>query len=101
MDGLILLAVAAFVIGWHWFVHAKSGGRSRSPLWGAFTATFFAILFVVAGAVGYELNHGVPFTIASAWAGRVLWSQIGVGAAIAVVAVYLWRVGLRQLRATL
>jgi hypothetical protein len=98
MERLILLAVPVVLVGWHWFIHKKSSGRSRSPLWGAFTATFVATLFTVAGALGYEINHGVPFTVASAWAGRVLWAQIALGAVVGLVAVYLWRVGLRQLR---
>ena len=98
MDRLILLAVPVVVIGWHWFTHQETGGPRRSPLWGAFTATFVAVLFTVAGVMGYEINHGVPFTIASDWKGRVLWSEIALGAALALVAAYLWRVGLRQLQ---
>ena len=98
MDRLILLAVPVVVIGWHWFIRQKTGGRRRSPLWGAFTATFVAVLFTVAGMMGYEINHGVPFTIASDWTGQVLWSEIALGAAVGLAALYLWRVGLRQLR---
>ncbi len=100
MERLTLLAVPVVVIGWHWFIHQKTGGRSRSPLWGAFTATFVALLFTVAGVMGYEINHGVPFTIPSAWMGRVLWSEIALGAAVGLVAACLWRVGLRQLRSS-
>ncbi len=62
--------------------------------------TFVAVLFTVAGVMGYEINHGVPFTIRSAWMGRVLWSEIALGAAVGLVAAYLWRVGLRQLRSS-
>ena len=80
-------------------LHRQSGGRLRSPLWGAFTATAVALLFVVAGVVGYKLTHGVPFTHPSEWTGQVLWSQIWVGAAAALVAGFLWRAGLRSLRA--
>jgi hypothetical protein len=68
-----------------------------SPLWGAFTATAVAILFVVAGAGGYRLERGVPFTIA-AWSGTVLWSEIWGGIGVALIAIYLWRRGLRSLR---
>jgi hypothetical protein len=70
----------------------------RSPLWGAFTATAVSILFIVAGGVGYKLTHGVPFTHSTEWTGQVLWSQIWVGAAAALLAVFLWRAGLRSLR---
>jgi hypothetical protein len=98
MDRLILVGVVVVVVGWHWFINVQSGGRARSPLWGAFTATAVAILFVVAGAVGYKLTHGVPFANRLEWTGRVLWSEIWVGAAAAVVAVFLWRAGLRSIR---
>ena len=45
--------------------HRVSRGRTLSALWRAFTATAAAMLFVVVGAVGYTLWHGVPFTIAA------------------------------------
>jgi hypothetical protein len=94
----IVLSLLVLLGLWGRFLHATSAGRASSPLWGAFTATAVAILFVVAGTVGYKLDHGVPFTISTAWSGRVLWSEIWVGAGAALVAVYLWRVGLRSLR---
>jgi hypothetical protein len=95
---LALAAVLAFVAAWHWLLYRRSRGRTWSPLWGAFTATAVAILFVVAGALGYRLEGGVPFTIAAAWSGTVLWSEIWVGIGVALIAVYLWRRGLRSLR---
>lgn len=95
---LPVLALCAAVIAWHWFFDRKSAGGTRSPLWGAFTATLVAILFVTAGLTGYELKHGVPFTIQDAWSGRVLWAEIWVGAAVGVLAVFLWRAGLRSIR---
>jgi hypothetical protein len=97
---LPILALVAFGVAWHWFLHKKSGGRSRSPLWGAFTATAVAILFLVAGAAGYKLSHGVPFTIGSAWTDQVIWSEIWVGAGVALIAVYLWRLGVQSLRSS-
>ena len=95
---LALAALLAFVAAWHWFVYRRSHGRSLSPLWGAFTATAVAVLFVVAGAGGYRLHGGVPFTIAAAWSGTVLWSEIWVGIGTALIAAYLWHRGLRSLR---
>ena len=82
----------------HWFVYRRSHGRSLSPLWGAFTATAVAVLFLVAGALGYRLEGGVPFAIAAAWSGTVLWSEIWVGIGAALIAAYLWHRGLRSLR---
>lgn len=99
MDRVIpVLAVVAFLAVWTFLLHKRSGGRTWSPLWGAFTATAAAILFVVAGAVGYRLNHGVPFMNRAAWSDQVIWSQIWVGIGVALIAVYLWRLGVRSLR---
>ena len=100
MDRLILVGVVVVVVGWHWFINVQSGGRARSPLWGAFTATAVAILFIVAGAVGYKLTHGIPFTHGLEWTGRVLWSEIAVGVAAGVAAIFFWRAGLRSIRAS-
>jgi hypothetical protein len=98
MDRLILVGVVVVVVGWHWFINVQSGGRARSPLWGAFTATAVAILFIVAGAVGYKLTHGIPFTHSLEWTGRVLWSEIAVGVGAGVAAIFFWRAGLRSIR---
>ena len=94
----IFLVFVALLALWQSFLYRQSGGRLRSPLWGAFTATAASILFIVAGAVGYKLTHGVPFTNRSEWTGQVLWSQIAVGGVAAIVAVFLWRAGLRSIR---
>src|SRR3954451_21598709 len=93
-----LLGLAAFVAVWHWMLHRRTRGRSGSPLWGAFTATAVSILFMVAGAVGYELTNGVPFTLSTGWRGRVLWPEIWMGLGSAAIAVYFWRIGLRSIR---
>lgn len=94
---LVVFSFLGLALAWHWFLYKKSGRRPWNPLWLAFTATAAAIMFLVAGAVGYQLSHGVPFTVASAWKDRVIWSQIWAGAAIVVVAVFLWRRGLRSI----
>jgi hypothetical protein len=93
-----LAALLACVAAWHWVMYRRSRGRTWSPLWGAFTATAVAMLFLVAGTLGYRLRGGVPFTIAGAWSGTVVWSEIWVGVAVALIAIYLWRRGLRSLR---
>ena len=91
-------AVLAVVAAWHWVLYRRSRGRTWSPLWGAFTATAVAMLFLVAGALGYRLEGGVPFTIPAAWSDRVLWSEVWVGIVVALIAIYLWHRGLRALR---
>jgi uncharacterized membrane protein YhdT len=94
----IMLGLLAVVVMWHRFMYRQSNGRTQSPLWMAFSTTTVAILFITAGATGYRLSHGIPFTVASAWSGKIIWSQIGVGAGVAVLAAYFWRLGLRSLR---
>lgn len=93
-----VLALVAFLAAWQWFLYKRTGGRVWSPLWNAFSATAAAILFLVAGALGYQLTNGVPFTVRTAWSGKVIWSEIWIGTAAAVLAVFLWRLGLRSLR---
>jgi hypothetical protein len=94
---LVVLSIFGLAVAWQWFLYKKSGRSPWNPLWMAFTATAAAILFLVAGAAGYQLSHGVPFTVRSAWTDRVIWSQIWAGAGIALVAVFLWRRGLRSI----
>jgi len=95
---ILVLALIGLLGAWGRFTHARSGGRATSPLWMAFTATTMAGLFVVAGAVGYKLSHGVPFANRLAWTDSVIWSEIWVGAGLALMAVYFWRTGLHSLR---
>jgi hypothetical protein len=102
MDRVVsLLIVVAVLVAWLWLVPAGARSRRQSPLWGAFTATAAAILFVTAGAVGYKLNHGLPFTVTSAWTRSVIWSQVWVSLAAALAAAPLWRVGLQSIRRSL
>ena len=102
MDGLLaVMAVLGFISAWHLWQYRSSDGRTWSPLWGAFTFTSVAILFVVAGALGYKITHGVPFANPEEWTGHVIWSQIAVGVVAALLAAWLWRLGLQSIRKSL
>ncbi len=72
-----------------------STDQNRHPLWPALSATAAAILFAVTGAIGYRLGKQERF-VHGAWAGHVIWSEIAMGAAIGLVAVYFWSKGLRN-----
>ena len=98
---LVVVMIVAVLAAWAWFVNPGQDPRKRSPLWFAFTATAASLLYLIAGAAGYELEHGVPFTIGSAWSGTVIWSQIWIGAGLSLIACYLWRQGLRSIRSSL
>ena len=91
---------SAFVLGWHWFFYRQSGGRIWSPLWIAFGTTTAAILYLVAGAIGYTLDRHERFVAHSAWTGGVIWSEIAIGLVLACRRRALWRRGLCSLRAT-
>ena len=94
----IVVALVAVAVLWHWLMYRQSNGRTHRPLWMAFSTTTLALLFVTAGAAGYRLSHGVPFTNPSAWTGAIIWSQIAIGVCAALFAAYFWRLGLRSLR---
>ena len=97
MDALIAIVPLAAFVGLWWFTfHKASGGRIWSPLWMAFSATAGAILFIVAGALGYTLNRHDRFVAGTAWSDSVIWWQVAVGLALVPLAAYLWRIGLRS-----
>ena len=98
MDALIAIApLAAFVALWWFAFHKASGGRVWSPLWMAFSATTGAIIFLVAGLIGYTLNKHDRFVAGTPWADGVIWWQVFVGLALVPLAALLWRIGLRSL----
>jgi hypothetical protein len=96
---LVVPAIIVFIVAWHRALYRRTGGRSMGPLWGAFNATLGSVLFLISGAVGYKMSHGLPFTNRAAWTGTIVWPEIAVGLVLAVLAAVLWRFGLRSLRA--
>ena len=99
MTGLVLMA--AVVVGVIWLQYRATGGRTWSPLWTAFSLTAGALLFVAAGVTGYRLQGGVPFSRAASWTGSPIWGEVWVGIALVIIALPLWWVGWRRLRAGL
>jgi hypothetical protein len=66
-----------------------------SPLHFAFSFTAAAMLFIVAGAMGYTFSRQVGHYWGH-WTGAPVGWQIALGAACAVVAAMYWRRALRQ-----
>ena len=100
MDTAIaVLLFLAFLAAWNIFLYKRSGGRAWHPLQLAFSATATAVLFIVSGSIGYTLSRHDRFVAQTAWTGGIIWSQIWVGLAVTVVAIVLWRMGLRSIRA--
>lgn len=91
-----ILIVVTAVAAWQLFLYRSSGGRPWRPLWMAFSMTIAAALFVVAGAIGYTLDRHDRFVARTAWTGHVIWSEVLIGAAIGLLAVYFWRKGLAE-----
>jgi hypothetical protein len=95
---IAVLTVVAFVVAWHFFFYKQSGGRTVSWLWSAFGTTAGSVLYLVAGTIGYTLDRHDRFVAHTAWAGHIIWSEIGVGFALALLAAFFWRKGLQQIR---
>lgn len=99
MEGVIpVLMMVAVIVGWAWLLDRGSGGRLWSPLWMAFGATTIAILYIVAGIIGYTLSRNDRFIAGTPWIGGVIWWEIIVGISLGVVAAALWRKSIRSLR---
>ncbi len=99
MDSVPVLTFVALLAAWNIFLYKRSGGRAWSPLWMAFSTTAAAVLFLVAGTIGYTLSRHDRFVADTAWAGGVIWWEIGVGLGAAILAAYFWRKGLQRIRA--
>jgi len=95
---IAVLTIVALVVAWHFFLYKQSDGRTLSWLWSAFGVTTASAISLVAGTIGYRLDSHDRFVARSAWAGHILWSEIGVGFAMALIATFLWRKGLQNIR---
>jgi hypothetical protein len=58
--------------------------------------TAAAVVFIVAGTTGYNLNALDAAAAGTPWAGTVLWVEVGIGLALLPVAGYYWRRSLRS-----
>jgi peptidoglycan/LPS O-acetylase OafA/YrhL len=88
MPFVIVVASLAALQCW---INRVRGPRAQSPQWYAFTTTVAAALFLISGSVGYKLQKGPPLVSDARWADGVIWPQVWVGLAWAVVAVFCWR----------
>ncbi len=95
---LIVGGVFAVAAGWNYFVYRLSGRPLWNPLWMAFTITAVALLYGIAGVLGYEVPSHNPFIGHPAtWVGHIVWPQVTMAAGMALVSVFFWRQGLRRL----
>jgi hypothetical protein len=96
---IVVLTFVALLAAWNLFLYMQSGSRAWSPLWMAFSTTAAAVLYLVAGTIGYTLSRHDQFVAHSAWTGGVIWWEVGVGLGTALLAAYFWRKGLQKIRA--
>ena len=93
-----ILTIVALIAAWNFYLYKQSGGRTWSWLWMAFGTTSGSVLYLVAGTIGYTLDRHDRFVAHTPWTGRVIWSEIGTGLALALFAAYCWRKGLQRIR---
>lgn len=96
---LIVAGLLTFGVGWHYFTHRLSGRPWWNPLWMAFTITAVALLYAVAGLLGYDIPRHNPFIDQPVvWVGRVVWPQVTLGSIMLLASVPLWWFGLKRIR---
>jgi hypothetical protein len=99
MESIVaVLGVVTVIAAGTWFQYRLSRGRMWTPLWLAFSATATSILFIVAGTLGVNLSKQSRFLAGDASSHGVVWWEVGVGVAVAIASVFLWRQGVRSLQ---
>jgi hypothetical protein len=101
LPSLFVGAVVVMLMAWSWHFQGWSNSprarRARSPLWLGFNATAGSALFLIAGLIGLDLSRRGRFSSGTAWTGGVIWWEVAVGLALAPLAFYLVRRGVRDL----
>jgi hypothetical protein len=80
MTPIVMIAgVLVLSVGWQYFGYKRSGRPWWNPLWMAFTITAAALLYLVAGFIGYEVPRHNPFIDRPVvWVGQVVWPQVAL-----------------------
>ena len=102
MEGYLFVgALVAILIAWSRHFHAWSNSpaarRSRRPLSAAVSTTAAAGLFLISGVIGFNIR-ALP-SATPIWANSVIWWEVVVGVVLLPVAIYLWRLGVRDIDA--
>jgi hypothetical protein len=99
MTAIVIVAgFLALVLGWSYFLHQRSGRPQWNPLHVAFTLTALALLYGIAGLMGYVVPRHNPFIDHPAvWVGHVVWPQVTWALASLLASTFFWWLGLRRL----
>jgi phosphatidylglycerophosphate synthase len=95
---LIIAGLLVVSVGWNYFASKRSGRPWWNPLWMAFTLTAVALLYLVAGLLGYDVPRHNPFIEKPAiWVGHVVWPQVAWASTALLLSGFFWWRGLRRL----
>jgi hypothetical protein len=95
---VIFVGLTACVVGWNFFTYKVSGRPWRNPLWMAFSLTAVALLYGIAGFIGYAVPLDNPFiSQPAAWVGHIVWAQVAMASVMGLISVLPWRQGLKGL----
>jgi hypothetical protein len=86
------LVVVPLLAAWWWLLRRFGGDRFRNPFRIAISLTAVGALFIVAGAIGYDLISHDRLVNGAAWSDAVIWWEVGLGIALLAAAAYFWRV---------
>ena len=90
VEGTPGLVVVPFLAAWWWFLHRFGSDRFRNPFQMAIGFTAAAALFIVAGAIGYDLIPHDRLVNGTAWSDTVIWWEVGLGVTLLSAAAYFW-----------
>jgi hypothetical protein len=93
---VFVVLVVSIIATWH--TQYGAFGVRRGPLWPAFSGTFVSILFLGAGAFGYNLSRHERVVAGTVGRDGVIWWHVWVGVGLLVFAGAMWRRGLRSIR---
>jgi hypothetical protein len=90
------LGFTAFLALWWLAMWRLSGGRFLTPLWLGFSATALAVGLIGAGLSGYRVSKHAR-SVSGAWSDGVIWWEVWVGLAVALLASLMLTQGARRL----
>jgi hypothetical protein len=92
-----VVGLLALLVGWHYFTYRLSGRPWWNPLWMAFTLTAVALVYGVAGLLGYDVPRHNPFINRPVvWVGHVVWAQVALASIMLLVSAPMWWFGVKR-----